>query len=126
MSLYEILQDHSENMAKMECEYWPNQVIEPAPKEIADQIEYFHANQEPVPYGFWQYNPRHHGYCEQCHGSGYWATECCAGWDCPCQGQEVYMGMCQGCEGTGKHEDGKQGANLSHLASVIHDGRITK
>ena len=51
--------------------------------------------------------------CNHCEG-GRWAVECCSGaGGCDCRGQEVDMGQCNVCGGTGwKRPDADMRANL--------------
>lgn len=37
--------------------------------------------------------------CTGCNGTGELWTECCSGHRCPCEGKQVYLGVCRICHG---------------------------
>lgn len=65
--------------------------------------------------------------CEMCENGEVW-TECCNGSNgCPCEGRQVFFGICEVCHGTGERTaDADTGANLQSLrhAAVVTGGYL--
>lgn len=62
--------------------------------------------------------------CLACNGTGEWETECCSGvGGCSCNGDPVYMGKCNVCEGTGYiNENSDPAANLKAINGACFIG----
>lgn len=61
--------------------------------------------------------------CRNCEG-GHWFTECCNGsGGCDCRGQQIDMGPCNVCHGTGYHApDADTRANLRQIQGLCFIG----
>lgn len=64
-------------------------------------------------------------HCRCCENGELWA-ECCNGADrCPCKGQQVYLGKCQVCNGTGiEPEHANRNANLRFIRAIGTTGYL--
>lgn len=62
--------------------------------------------------------------CTACAGRGHWAVECCNGSSgCSCRGQEVDMGPCNVCRGTGwRRLDANVLANCDAIRGMCYLG----